>query len=150
MGLGAVAGLGLEDEVVAVVLLGSSGLWWGVWAGLDLDEDLCGDLGDVDVLGGDFDLGGDGSLGVGKDGSLNEGVVGLGLGPGVDDTGPTSAASGVLLGFPLSLLLSGQWLIDVGESWPPVLILLHTTPVRLKCRLAGLDLAEDLGEILVM
>ena len=62
-----------------VDLFGSSGLWWGVLAaGLGLDEDLCGDLGDVDVLGGDLDLSGDGSLGVGKHGSLCQGVVGLG------------------------------------------------------------------------
>ena len=56
--------------------------------GLDVDEDLCGGLGVVEVLGGDLDLGGDGSLGVGEGGSLDEGVVGLGLGLRVDVAGP--------------------------------------------------------------
>ena len=45
VGLGAVVVLGLEDKVLAVVLLGSSGLWWGVLApSLDLDDYLCGIL----------------------------------------------------------------------------------------------------------
>ena len=60
-------------------LLGSSGIWWRVLAaGLGLDEDLCGDLGDVDVLGGNLDFDVDGGLVVGEDGSPDEGAVGLG------------------------------------------------------------------------
>ena len=40
-------------------------------AGLGLDETSCGDLGDVDLMCGGLDLGGDKGLG--------QGVVGLGL-----------------------------------------------------------------------
>ena len=43
---------------------------------------MSGDLGDVDVLYSNLDLCGDSSLGVGKDGGLSQGVIGLGLGLG--------------------------------------------------------------------
>ena len=46
-------------------------------------------LGAVGVLGGALDLGGDDSLGVREDGSLDQGDVRLGLGLVVDDTGRT-------------------------------------------------------------
>ena len=110
LGVDAGVGLGLGDvdrdlrwvsmRLLNLVLMtkvcggvfGSSCLWWGVLAScLDLDGPLCGDLGDVDVLGGDLDLDVDGSLGVGEDGSLDEGVVCLGLGLGVDVVGVLAA-----------------------------------------------------------
>ena len=74
--------------------------------GLDLDEDLSRNLGLVDVLGGDLDLEEDSSLGVSEDRSLNQEVVGLGLGLEVNE---------VQQSFGLA-----------GESWPLVLIFLKT------------------------
>ena len=76
MGLDAGAELGLEDKV-------GGGFSWQLWslvtrfaAGLDLDEDLCGSLGVVDLMGGDLDLDEGGSLDISEDGSLGQGVVG--------------------------------------------------------------------------
>ena len=92
---------------------------------------MSGDLGDVDVLYSNLDLCGDSSLGVGKDGSLDERVVGLEVGLGVDEAGPHTAPLGDHT--------------DVGVTWPPVLILLHTAPVRLECRFVSLDLVGNLG-----
>ena len=87
-------------------MLGTSRLWWGVLAaGLDRNEDLCKGLVGVDVLGDDLDLGGDGSLGVGKDRSLDEGVVGLGLGLGINDAGPLTAP----LVLVATLMLGSLW-----------------------------------------
>ena len=83
-------------------------------AGLDFNEELCGDLGVVDILDGDLGLGGDGSLGVSEEGSSGQGVALLGLGPGVDDAGPHNATTGVVpmatlvLDHTLPLLVSGH------------------------------------------
>ena len=71
------------------------------------------------------------SLGVGEDGCLDKGLAGLGLGLGANDAGPHAAPLGVHA--------------NVRESGPPVLILLHATPVRLERIFASLDLVGDFG-----